>query len=302
MTVLAIVGGHDREEIQAFLNDLIPKGGVTEVRLLQLGSTEYFNVLAMEQCLVHDVEKFFVVNLKDLFIRDGKNTEVIVFMNSSYKSLPDFCAIAFPLVKIVFDEMLQTELRSMKILFGDNYRGLLQKCYLDKISSHIETPLDLHSVAISSIYQISKSLNSVENSGLFRLYPKVDGGIYAYDPSNALSEEDLTSLSKELEQKLGLMEKVFSNKSASSYPNIEGNVLSNFMEVYFQRDWDIACRDAELHSRCPTNEEVTMLGLSSNIAVFLPLEDSDERLPELVKKHVKQASEFVFSVINNTDD
>ena len=58
--------------------------------------------------------------------------------------------------------------------------------------------------------------------------------------------------------------------------------------------------------------------LSSNAAVFLPLEENEERsvngiflfsfvimfscrLPDLVKKHVKQASDFVFDVMMNSE-
>ena len=51
----------------------------------------------------------------------------------------------------------------------NDFRGLLQKAYLDKLlrNSEIDTK-DIHSVAISSIYQTSKVLNSADTGSFFR--------------------------------------------------------------------------------------------------------------------------------------
>ena len=36
------------------------------------------------------------------------------------------------------------------------------------------------------------------------MYPKIEGGIYVYDPSDVLSDDDSTSLAKELESKVSV--------------------------------------------------------------------------------------------------
>ena len=48
--------------------------------------------------------------------------KVLVFMNSSYRPLEEFCSVAFPLVDFTVQEMLKAEVETLKILFGDNYR------------------------------------------------------------------------------------------------------------------------------------------------------------------------------------
>ena len=52
--------------------------GVTEVRILQMGSSEYYSGLVMEQCLIHDVDNIHAVNLKDLLLRENEATEVLL--------------------------------------------------------------------------------------------------------------------------------------------------------------------------------------------------------------------------------
>jgi len=302
MTIISIIGGHDREAIQTFLNILITAGGVTEVRILQMGTTAYFQDLVMELCLVHDIDRIYGVDMQGLMNRNGEFPQVLVFMNSSYRPLEEFCSVAFPLVDFTVQELLKAEVEALNILFGDNYRGLLQKAYMDKLLRDSESDTkEIHSVAISSIYQISKILNSAETSSRFRCYPKVDGSIYVFDPTGSLSDESSEKLREELEAKIGMIEKLFTMKSSCAYPNIEGSVLARFIGTYIQtQEWDTACRDDELYSRCPTKSEVTYYGLDSEVAVFLPPAGDDvdteaDRLPDLVKKHVKEASAFIIS-------
>ena len=44
-------------------------------------------------------------------------------MNSSYENFDNFCKIAFPLLKIIFDKLSGLEFLTIKFLFGDNYRS-----------------------------------------------------------------------------------------------------------------------------------------------------------------------------------
>lgn len=308
MAVISLIGAHDREAVQTFLNLLISAGGITEIRLLNMGNAEYYRDLVRELCLVHDFDKIQSVNLKELFVLDGQPTEVLVFLNSSYKSTDDYLRVASHLVTVTFHEIMSAQLDNIYVLFGDNYRGLVQKAYLDKlIKSTTANTVVVESVAISSIFQISKILNSTENDAALRCYPKIDGSLYVYDPSSSLTSEQAADLSKELEFKLKNIEKIFTSKDASSYPNIEGTASARFIRTYLQNDWEVACRDQVLFSRSPSAEEVTFYDLPSNVAVFLPALSEDEpaeedRLPLLVRKHLKEAAEYIEDKVGKMDD
>merc|ERR1719154_316624 len=180
----------------------------------------------------------------------------------------------------------------MRFLFGDNYRGIAQQKIMRRL-------LD--------IYEISKILNSTESDEHFRCYPKTDGTGFVYDPSDKMTADNIQALTEDLTDKLESIETMFSNRSASSYPNIEGTVLSRFMVLFIQnKDWELAMRDCELISRHPSEDEIKLYGLDSDVAIFLPPldtqddeEDSEEdgeedsgvmrSLPKCVFKHIKDA-------------
>ena len=106
-----------------------------------MGNPEYCSQLAMELALSHDCERICAVDQEQLMKRNGESPEVIssffyfsvaamidcfqvlVFTNSSYKkSLDEFCSVAFPLISMVFQEIVQSGVESIYIIFGDNYR------------------------------------------------------------------------------------------------------------------------------------------------------------------------------------
>ena len=61
------------------------------------------------------------------------------------------------------------EYLSIVFKLGKMLRGLLQKAYLDKILRMSGADIDgINSVVISSIFQMSKTLNSTESSGVLR--------------------------------------------------------------------------------------------------------------------------------------
>jgi len=308
MAVISLIGAHDREAVQTFLNLLISAGGISEIRLLNMGSAEYYRDLVRELCLVHDFDNIRSVNLKELIVLDGQPTEVLVFLNSSYKAMDEYMRVASHLITVTFHEIMSAKLNQIYVLFGDNYRGLVQKTYMDKlVKNNPENTVVVESVAISSIFQMSKILNSSENDAAFRCYPKIDGTVYFYDPSSTLTSEQASELSKELEFKLKNIEKIFSSKNASSYPNIEGTASARFIRTYLQSDWEVACRDQGLFSRSPSDEELTFYDLPSNVAVFLPPPSEDEpaeddRLPACVRKHLKEAAEYIEEIVGKLDD
>eukprot|EP00092_Neocalanus_flemingeri_P103611 GFUD01132618.1.p1 GENE.GFUD01132618.1~~GFUD01132618.1.p1 ORF type:complete len:141 (-),score=27.45 GFUD01132618.1:24-446(-) len=135
---------------------------------------------------------------------------------------------------------------------------------------------------------------------LFSCYPKVDGGIYVFDPRREMSDETVKRLTQELKSKIVRMEKMFTKKNSTSFPNIEGTSLAEFTRTSLQADWDTACREHGLYSRCPSQSEVDFYDLECDASVFLPPDDdeTESRLPELVKKFVKEASAFVMSKIS----
>merc|ERR1719508_547732 len=191
----------------------------------------------------------------------------------------------------------------MKILFGDKYRGLLQQACLEKVISGDADLAGFKLSVVCSIFQISKILNSAVDGSYFRCYPKVDESVYVFDPSGKMSTESETALTEELGEKLEMVEQIFTNKSSSSYPNIEGTVLAGFLKIYMQtKDWDIAARDDWLSSRHPVGKEKDYYGVDGSVPMFLPpvSDDADvdtevnvDRLPDLLIKHVKDASDFI---------
>ena len=57
MTVIGIVGGHNREALQALVNPLLEKGGVTELRILRLGNNDLIQALVHELILIHECRR-----------------------------------------------------------------------------------------------------------------------------------------------------------------------------------------------------------------------------------------------------
>lgn len=300
--IVSVVGAYDREAMQSFLNPLISTGGVKEVRLLQMGTSAYFADLVMELKIIHDLQSIYAVNLKSLLLRDDLSPEILVFMNSSYKSYEDFCTVAFPLIKIIFEEMSVLQFTKMHIVFGDNYRGLVQHAYFEKLmkeQSFDSTRLEI--CVVSSIYESSKILNSSVSTAYFRSYPKCDGGIFVYEASGTATPSEKEDLVEEVKEQVEWLEELFTNKSASSYPNIEGTTLFRFLSIFLQNnDWEVALRSTGLFSRIPTKEEVGLYNLDPEMVVFLPFEG--ERLPGDVKKHLQEASVFIAQKIGLSED
>ena len=50
-------------------------------------------------------------------------------MNTSYENFDNFCKIAFPFLKIIFDKLSALEFNTIKFLFGDNYRCIYSNQY-----------------------------------------------------------------------------------------------------------------------------------------------------------------------------
>jgi len=312
MAVISIVGGHNREALAAFLNPLVLQGGIQELRVLKLGDPELIETIVSEFSLVHEFEKISAVNLEDMICKDGVFSEVIVFINSSYKDINQSSQVAFHLLDAIFKEISKAGGNTtLYVVFGDNMRGLIQKNYLEKLSTSNQIKTVVISVALSSIYHISKTFNSMQTSGsTFRSYPKADESFYIYDPSQSMTTEAVSDLSKELESQLAQAERLFTKQSAHSYPSLEGTVLSRFVATYIQKDWNVACSDEGMYSRFPSRSESEFYDLAENsVAVFLPAtategdddEDESEMLPESVKRHVKEAGEFVLNMIKKFD-
>ena len=76
MTVIGIVGAHNREVIQALLNPLLERGGVTEVRLLKIGNDNEVQFLVNELSLVHAFNNINAVGLEDQIQKDLIHVEV----------------------------------------------------------------------------------------------------------------------------------------------------------------------------------------------------------------------------------
>jgi len=290
---IALVGGYDREFVQTFLGVVLPKGGVTEVRVLNFSNAPYLKGVIEMVKLVHDFEPIHGVALEELLIKDGHAADLVVFLNSSLSSFEDFATDAFQLVHIIYDAIKKSAVENLKILFGDNNRGLLQHAYMDKLMNN-QNPQSLQLTTVSSVYDISKTLNSSDGEYSFRSFPKSDGEAYSFDPSGEMTAGDAEKLSEDLSDKISSMEAVFNAVySAGSYPYVEGAILGRFVELFVQtRSWETTKRDHGLAARIPSNEEKIHYGLDFFWPLFLPPVDA-KRLPELVHVHLKQTSRTI---------
>jgi len=308
MVVVAIVGAYMRETVLTFLNGVLTTGGVHEVRLLQMGPSDYFETLVFHLRLVHDTEKiYYHEDVKDFLFKNKISPEVIIFMNSSFKAFPEFSRASCRLLQSICQEIESLGLSDLKILFADNYRGLFQQAIFEKLSKKpsevlADTPSGHLVATVSSVFHTSKIMNSAESDNSFRSYPKADGGVFNYSATEEMSEKAADDLSVELSEKIHMMEKVFTKKTSSSFQYIEGVVLVEFMKTYIQsKSWDVALRDNGLCSRSPNKSEMAYYGLSSKVAVFLPPDDEGNRLPQSVKKHVTDASNYVEKLLHSCD-
>ena len=77
MTVLGVIGAHNREAAQALLNPVIERGGVTEVRILKMGNDDLILSIVNELVLLHEFEKVCAVDLQELIQKDSEYVEVI---------------------------------------------------------------------------------------------------------------------------------------------------------------------------------------------------------------------------------
>ena len=48
--------------------------------------------------------------------------QLLVFLNTSYKSLENFIPVAFTLLRLVFEEVVSSEVEALHAVFGDNIR------------------------------------------------------------------------------------------------------------------------------------------------------------------------------------
>lgn len=76
MTVIGVVGGHNREALQALINPLLERGGVTQVRILKLGNNELIQSVVNELVLLHDNEKIAAVDMHQFIKHEDLFTEV----------------------------------------------------------------------------------------------------------------------------------------------------------------------------------------------------------------------------------
>jgi len=293
---VSIAGGYDREFLQGFLNILFTRGVLKEVRILKIGEEAYLKHAINIMKLSHDFDEIHLVDFENLIKKDGEVTDVLVFLNSSLDSTDNFLKVSIPLVQLIFEVIQRSAVEGLKIIFGDNNRGLLQHSYfinlMDK-SKTAETKTELEIVVVSSAHQISKTFNSELGENSLRAYPKADGEIFTYDPSEALEEEDAQAVVMELQDKLKTMEEVFTaDNTSSAYPYIEGRTLAKFIEVYaLNRSWEQTKRDAGLCSRVPSQEEKDHYGLDASWPLFLP--PVGDRLPTPVFPHMSQVSTMI---------
>jgi len=295
--------------LQAFINPLLERGGVGEIRILNLGNEQLIDDIIDELRLILEFRNIVKVEASSLIKNNGSFTEVLVFINTSYKSLEHFIPVAFTLLRLVFEEAVSSEVETLHAVFGDNLRGLLQKNYLDKLHKETNSTLKLETVALSSIFRVSSSFNSEVNSSQIRMYPKADGSFYSYDPTMKMTVQEFQAISEELQFKIEAAEKIFPGKSAYHYPNIEGCSLSRFVQTFVQNgDWETACSNEGLVARLPLPEEIEFYGLAdstSTCSIFLPPKpDEDEqaeKLPDSVKKHVMELAGFVSTQIKQYD-
>ena len=78
MTVLSIIGGYNRESVQALINPLLDRGGVKEVRLLKLGDESLIEEIASECILVNEYENIYAVGVEGLLKKDNSFPDVMI--------------------------------------------------------------------------------------------------------------------------------------------------------------------------------------------------------------------------------
>lgn len=302
---LGIIGGHDREGVMPLLNYVIPRGGLKEVRILDMEIPSLLDTVSQLK-VINDFTDIKIVKMEDLIIKDGEDIQVLVILTTSFDDLDEFATSVFFLVKTVFGIIEKSATDDLKIIFGDNYRGLIQHAMLQKLNSEKKLKLDI--TTISSIFQASNSLDSTENENKFRCYPKTDGSYYLYNPGDEMDNTAEERLMEELKEKISAIETVFKEgETGSSYSTVEGTAIARFLEVYLQNGWDTALRDQGLIGRLPSSKEADDYAIEPTIPIFLPpLEEMDEddsdRLPELVDTHLKAASLFVGAVLKKIEN
>jgi len=292
----SIAGGYDRELLQAFLNILLTRGVLKEVRILKIGEESYLQHAINIMKLAHDFDEIYLVDFENLIVKDGEGTDILVFLNSSLDSTDNFLKVSIPLVQLVLEVIQRSAIEDLKIIFGDNNRGLLQHSYLQNLldkSKPAETKPGLEIVAVSSAHHISKTFNSTMGEGNLRVYPKADGEIFTYDPSGEMEDGEAAAVVNELQDKLKIMEDVFSaDNTSSAYPYIEGRTLAKFIEVYaMNQNWEQTKMDDGLCSRVPSQDEKDHYGLDASWPLFLPA--IGNRLPTPVFTHMKQVSAMI---------
>ena len=82
MTIIGIIGAHNRETLQALLNPLLERGGITEVRILKIGDDDQVQFLVDELSLIHDFHNISAVSFKDLISKDSALVEVSFIFQS----------------------------------------------------------------------------------------------------------------------------------------------------------------------------------------------------------------------------
>jgi len=278
--IVSIVGAQDREAVQSLMNTMLPCG-VRQVRILNLGLGSFATTLVNELKLVHDFEAFHEVNIEQLVSLDGELTKVMIFLNSSNRTLDDFSKSASTLTKLIWEQIMKVKAKTMYFLLGNNNRGLIQHGLFLKLMTCSRLDLSgFHVAAISSIYQISKILDITLSDSKLRCYPKIDGGVYTFNPGEEFSKETEAEVNEELGEKVDLIVKIFSDRSSFEYPNIEGSTMGRFMKVFIQsNDWEVAISDDGLSSRCPTDTEAAHYGIETGVPVFLPAEGGGKFSP-----------------------
>jgi len=304
MTVISVIGAHDREAVTSFVGPLIIAGGVTEIRICEIGDVRAVCSLVTELRLKHDDENIVGVKMENLITKEDVNAEILVVMNSSYRNFDEFTDHARNFLSVIVSQLIQSGVENFLVVFGDNYRGLVQKNLIDILLEKNKCKAQVVTIALSSVYQISRNFNSDSDSGggELRCYPKADGSVFTYEPSGELTQDSLDTLVLDLKSKVDSADKLFTNQSAKCYPCLEGTVLQEFVSTYIQSGYITACRDDGMYSRKPIDEEKEAYGLEHNIAIFLPHYEAGQKevemMPKLVKKHIKDASEFMKAQID----
>lgn len=304
MVVVGFVA-YNRSAVNCMLNSVLSHGGVQEVRIMEMGDGDHFSKLVLEQRMLHQFAAIYSCSIHELISREGVFPEVLIVLTGSQKNLVEHNKFSKALATLIVDDILLTKPASMKFIFGDNTRGLIQQAFFQQALK--KAGLDLNafqSVVLSSIYQMSKSLNSLEGGKFFRCYPKSDGSIHVYDPSTRLTMTEIKTLRDELKLKLDGMNQLFEKNNSDVYPNVEGTVVARYLNLYIQNgDWDESLRDEELHSRTPSTQEKKYYGIEGiegNVSFFLPVVGVEpEYLPEYMRTHVKNICDLVSSSVTD---